>query len=152
MMHLRPVPWREPTFVGDAGLGLDMMADIEASVQSRVARFLGLKEALLKLQRSSNLMVQQEARDLYARQQTLEVELKAALATIDKLKQQFSFGGSFKVAAFVARMESHISSVERLQAEAGMTTPPGVAGATWPWLLGFGAAGLAIMAWGVTRR
>lgn len=95
---------------------LGPVADIEAKIQTRVAKFLALKGPLLKMTRLHPLLSKRnEAMQLYSKQKVLEVELANMLEVIKKIKTgAYTYGDVAEVAAFGYTFEKHIRTSEKL--------------------------------------
>lgn len=101
---------------------LSPIASIEARIQARVAKFLGLKIILVKLTKHSSLSVKSRATALYTAQQIYEKQLQEALAKIEQIKVgAYTYSDIIGLGTFVYDLETHIGNVEKLQKDAGYT-------------------------------
>lgn len=99
------------------GLGLlEPIGIIEGKIQARVAKFLSLKDALMRLARNPSLTVQSEAKELLDRQYALEKDLQTTLNTINIIKSgAYSITDIATAGGFAYEMENHINAVQKLQ-------------------------------------
>jgi hypothetical protein len=95
---------------------LSPISTIEAKIQGRVAKFLGLKETVLRLTKSPSLSIQSEARELYNTQLLLEKELQTNLKRIEQIKSgAYTYSNILQVGDFAYNMENHIGKVQKLE-------------------------------------
>lgn len=122
----------------------DALALIEAKIQSRIAKFLTLKEILVKLTIVANADIVSRAKTLLAVQDHLQKNLTQALLDIEELKKTgWSITGLASLGAFYALMEKQIKEVGQLQSDAG--TAPGITAAIPSWLAPMAIAGVLLI-------
>lgn len=96
------------------------LALVEAKIQSRIAKFLTLKEILVKLTMVVNANIVSRARTLLAVQDQLQKNLTQALLDIEELKKiGWSITGITSLSAFYYLIEKQIKDVGQLQSDAG---------------------------------
>lgn len=110
------------------GLGLlEPIGIIEGKIQARVAKFLSMKDALMRLARSTSLTVQSEAKELLDRQYALEKDLQTTLNTINVIKSgAYSITDIVTAGNFAYEMENHINAVHKLQDKTKGTVTPSI--------------------------
>ena len=126
---------------------LNPLASIEAKIQSKVARFLLLKEPLLRLSsRSTNLDTRSTAAGLLANQTSLEIQLKEALEKIEEVKRGvYTYSDVIDLGYFAYSFDKHIGEAEELiKASRGEQVTPSKLELVAPGLIFFGI-GLAAL-------
>lgn len=104
---------------------LSPIASLEARIQARVAKFLGLKTTLVGLTRHGSPSISSRANALYTAQQMYEKQLQEALAKIEQIKAgAYTYSDIIWLGTFVYDMESHINKVQKLQEDAGTVAVP----------------------------
>lgn len=100
----------------------------EAKIQSRVAKFLELKEKLNQFQYHPSPTISNRAKQLYSNQLSLEVELQKGLALIDDMKTTgFEVGKSVEVASIASAMDTHMKAAQAFLGQVpavGITAKP----------------------------
>lgn len=104
---------------------LSPIASLEARIQARVAKFLGLKTILVGLTRHGSPSISSRANALYTAQQVYEKQLQEALAKIEQIKAgAYTYSDIIWLGTFVYDMESHINKVQKLQDDTGTVAMP----------------------------
>lgn len=128
---------------------LNPLADVEAKIQSRIAKFLTMKEILLNFMNNPSISISSKAKELYTTQDILEGQLTKTLETLKTLQQgSWTFSDVTGAGLFYASMEKQIRDVGDLQSKAGKTVYSGSGFVDWlPYLVGAGVVvgGLLIM-------
>lgn len=99
-------------------------AEIEAKIQSYVAKFLAGREVLVKASRSKDIDVQNKAKTLLTTQSSLEARLPSMLKVIDDAKKGvWTIGGLTGLGTFANEMISQVKDTDKLAKSApGVTT------------------------------
>lgn len=85
----------------------------EAKIQSKIAKFLQLKEFILKQTYHPSPEISNRAKQLYSNQVSLEAELQKGLALIDDMKKTgFEVGKSVEVASIASAMDTHMKAAQ----------------------------------------
>ena len=104
---------------------LSPIASLEARIQARVAKFLGLKAVLVSLTRHGSLSISSRANALYVAQQVYEKQLQDALGKIEQIKAgAYTYSDIIGLGTFAYDLESHINKVQNLQEDAGTSGIP----------------------------
>ena len=126
---------------------LSPLLTIEAKIQSRIGKFLLLKEKLMKLMKSPIITVRDKATLLMMTQDRLQEELRKALNSIEVMKQGvWSFSDITGLGTFYYEMEKQIRDVDKLESEASTYVPAETTTeklakyAPWIFLIGASAA------------
>lgn len=91
---------------------IDLLA---GKIQTRVSKFLGCRERIVRYTFSSEPLVRGAADKLLVSQDKLEKELNRTLAFIEEAKKgNFSLSKATDAGKFVYAMERHIDDVEKL--------------------------------------
>lgn len=103
----------------------DVISDtVAARVQSEVAKFLGLKQTILGLQRNSDLNLQNKANQLYQKQLSLEGQLTDILQRITNMQAgSYTISDITTVGLFANNMEQQIKDVNALSKGQASTLP-----------------------------
>jgi len=101
---------------------LGQLPEVEAFIQTRVARFLSLKQQLVILKKSPSISIKARAEGLLAIQMQLEVELNVVLQKIKTFKEG-GWQSTLDIADFGQRMERQIKRVRQLRQDAGQVVP-----------------------------
>jgi len=97
-------------------------AEIEAKLQSYVAKFLAGRERLVKASRSSDIDVQNRARTLLVKQTSLETRLPVMLKVVEDVKKGvWTVGGLAGVGAFVNEMISQVKETDKISGSVAPT-------------------------------
>lgn len=103
-------------------LGQLPLAQVEAKIQSRIAKFLAMKEVIVKLQKHPSPSISSKAKGLYSAQYSLENELKNALAKVEMIKSgAYTYSDVISVSSFAYDMDNHIKAVQALEQETGVS-------------------------------
>jgi len=95
--------------------GMTPLTYVEGKIQSRVAKFLGMKETLIKLSSHPNLSTRTEAAKLMVMQRQLEGRLPEVLAIIQKVSGgAYTYSDVITATSFTKDFENHINNVDRL--------------------------------------
>lgn len=101
----------------------------EGKIQSKVSKFLALKEPLNKMTYHPSPDISNRAKQLYSNQVSLEADLQKGLALINDMKTTgFEVGKSVEVASIAAAMDTHIKAAQAFLGQA----PPVIVSATKP--------------------
>jgi hypothetical protein len=105
------------------GQAVSAFDPLVAKLQTDVGQFLTMKQRLLTA-RMLPLSTDQRAavESAYAEQTRLEQQMPAAMAAVQRLQGQISFGDSITVTTFVAQLELHLRRAD--QALAGLPASP----------------------------
>lgn len=96
-------------------LAQEFTTAVEARIQSEVAKFLSLKQTLVSLQGSTNLIIQSRAAQLLQNQQTLEDELPGVMTILKNIKLgAYTMSDVTYVGVFARNMEQQIKDVNAL--------------------------------------
>jgi hypothetical protein len=94
---------------------LNPLDTIQAKIQARVAKFLSLKEIILRYINSSSITVRSKAMVLYNQQKNLEEQLPDVLNQIEILKQgAWTLSDIANIGLFYAALETQIKDVGKL--------------------------------------
>jgi len=97
---------------------LSPVDDISAKIQSKIAKFLMLKEKILELTKSPSVSISTKARVLFKQQEYLEKKLNVSLKQIEQMKEgSWSFSNIASLGMFYASMEKHVKKVKKLDDE-----------------------------------
>jgi len=120
----------------------DLLSPLTAKVQAEVGIFLAARQWLLNARRAA-LTPEQAARieTLLAQQTALEAELGQVLPPIQS--GTYSIASVTSAAAFLAKMELHLSAVKDLQRELPGVAGMSVVGINWSQVALWGGMGLA---------
>ncbi len=102
---------------------LGALPEVEAFIQARVGKFLGLKQMLVMLRNSQSLSIKSRAEGLLSIQLSLESELNMVLEKIKTYKEG-GWQSTLDIADFGARMEKQIKRVSQLRQDAGQVVAP----------------------------
>lgn len=106
------------------GQAISPIATIEGKIQSRIAKFLGLKETLIGLTKNPVLTIQSAAQTLLNKQYELEKQLQDNLRTIDKIKSTgaWTFSDVVNLSVYAYAMETQINTTDKLAEQTSITT------------------------------
>ncbi len=111
---------------------LGALPEVEAFIQARVGKFLGLKQQLVMLRNSPSLSVKSRAEGLLSIQLSLEAELNVVLEKIKTFKEG-GWQSTLEIADFGSRMEKQIKRVNQLRKDSGQVVAPETAMFTFDW-------------------